>query len=79
MPVIFRGKRIPHNICQAYEGNELAFFDALSREEKAAIYCLIQRIKPSITFRGKGLTEEEIDDVVEDTVIETILNIQRSL
>ena len=82
MPVIFRGKRIPHNTCQAYEGNEPAFFDALSREEKAAIFCLIQRIKPTIAFRCKaqGLTDEhEIDDIVEDAMLETILNIQRGL
>ncbi len=81
MSVIFRGKSLPHNTCQAYEGNEPAFFDALSREEKAAIFCLIQRIKPTIVFRcqGRGLTVEDIDDIVEDTVIETILNIQRGL
>ena len=79
--VIFRGKLIPHNTCQAYEGNEPAFFDALGREEKAAIFCLIQRIKPTIAFRcqGRGLTTEEIDDIVEGAVIETILNIQRGI
>jgi hypothetical protein len=77
--VIFRGKLIPHNVCNAYEGDEQAFFDALAREEKTAMYCLIQRIKPTIRFRGQGLTEEDIDDIVEDAVLETILNIQRGI
>ena len=41
--------------------------------------CQIGRLKGQIApeLRRKGLTEAEIDDVVEDAVIETILNIQR--
>lgn len=79
--VIFRGKLIPHNVCTVYEDGEQAFFDALGREEKTAIYCLIQRIRPTIAFQSKqkGLTTEEIDDIVEDAVIETILNIQNGI
>jgi hypothetical protein len=79
--VIFRGKIIPDTICQAYEGDERAFFDALGREEKEAVYCLIRQIKPPVAFEGrqKYLAEEQIDDIVEDAVIETILNIQRGI
>jgi hypothetical protein len=79
--VIFRGKVIPNNTCQAYEGDERAFFDALGREEEAAVLCLIRQIKPSVAFEGRQnyLAEEQIDDIVEDAVIATILNIQRGI
>lgn len=77
--VIFRGKLIPQNVYTAYEGNDAALYNDLGKEVEAAMLCQIGRLKQQIApdLRAKSLTEREIDDVVEETVIDTILNIQR--
>ena len=78
--VIFRGKLISSTVCSAYEDNDAALYEGLRYEVEAAILCLTQRLKYQIRPRAvqNGLTEQEIDDTVEETVIQTILNIQRA-
>ena len=77
--VIFRGRQIPQNVYTAYEGNDALLYNGLGYEVEAAVLCQIGRLKGQIALDliNKGLSEEDINDIVEDAVIETILNIQR--
>ena len=79
MPVYFYKEPIPENVCDVYEGNDAALFQDLGDEKRTAIRCLTRRLKPQTAAMGKrfGLSEEEIDDIVTDAVVETIFNIKR--
>ena len=79
MSVYYYGKSIPENVCDAYEDNDAALFNDLGNENCAAIRCLTRRLKPQVAAMGKrfGLSEQEIDDIVTDAVVETIFNIKR--
>ncbi len=80
MPVYYYGKVIPENVCNPYNGNEADLYRDLGDEKPTAIRCLTRRLKPSVQAEAAPyrLTEEEIDDIVTDTVIKTIINIQRA-
>ena len=79
MSVYYNGKIILENVCAAYTDNEAALFADLGNENPRAIRCLTRRLKPSVqaTAAPYRLSEQEIDDIVTETVIKTIINIQR--
>lgn len=79
MSVYYNGKIILENVCTAYTDNEAALFADLGNENPRAIRCLTRRLKPSVqlTAAPYRLSEQEIDDIVTETVIKTIINIQR--
>ena len=80
MPVYFYKEPIPENVCADYRNNEAALFQDLGNERGEAIRCLTRRIKPLVEAKanGKGIFDmEAIDNIVMDTVIATIRNIQR--
>lgn len=78
MPV-FQGKLISQNVCKIYEGNEAALYKDLGDEKPEAIRCLTYQLLPRTEADGykMGLSKEEIDNIVMDTVIKTIIQIQR--
>ena len=79
MPVYYCGRPIPENVCVTYEDNEAVLFQDLGNERPEAIRCLMWRLKPQVAALGYrfGFSEEEIDDIVTDAVVETMFNIQR--
>ncbi len=81
MPVYFRGKILSENSCDAYEGNDAALYADLAQDPPVpnAMFCVIRRAKPAAMNQGRryGLSEEEIDTALLQSLMSLIGNIKR--
>ena len=81
MPVYFRGKFLSEDICTAYEGNDAALYADLAQDPPVpnAMFCVVRRAKPAAMNQGRryGLSEEEIDTALLQSLMSLIGNIKR--